>query len=134
MGEKITHLAAEYGAERTAVIHRLKRRFPEEYAKLSAAGLITCAPSEKALKARSAKLDEKWANDPAVLEYLHGNGNGNGTASGTASVTIQQVADRYNISYSTLWERVQRALRHINREKNKHDQTNNRQSASPGQD
>ncbi len=78
MGEKITHLAAEYGAERTAVIHRLKRRFPEEYAKLSAAGLITCAPSEKALKARSAKLDEKWANDPAVLEYLHGNGNGNG--------------------------------------------------------
>ena len=39
MGEKIIHMAEEYGVDRASLTQRLHRRFPEEYAKLSAAGL-----------------------------------------------------------------------------------------------
>lgn len=100
MGEKLVHLAAEYGVERTALINRLKRRYSEEYEKLTRGKLISSAPSEEALRRRTAKLDEKWANHQSVLDYLHGNG------------TLQQIADKNGITLSAMQQRVQRALRH----------------------
>ena len=118
MGEKIAHLAVEYGSERTAVVHRLKRRFPEEYAKLTAAGLISSVPSEAARKRRADAAAQRWMNDPAVLEYLNGNG------------TYHQIAEKYNLSYSTLRGRVRRAIDY-NRKNNSHDQTSNTKLTIP---
>ncbi len=135
MGEKLSHLADEYGVGNTALFHRLKRRFPEEYAKLYASGLISHAPSEAARKRRADAADERWSNDPAVLEYLHGNGIE--VVPGVVTdlrdqhpahprpITMQQVADKYGVSFSTIQKRVQRALRHIN--KTKHAQKQNPQ-------
>lgn len=125
LGEKITHMAEEYGVERATLTQRLHRRFPEEYAKLAAAGLISSVPSEAARKRRADAADERWANDPAVLEYLHGNGID--TDSGVVTdlrdqhpahprpITMQQVADKYGISLTAMRTRVQRARRHFAR-------------------
>lgn len=94
-GEKISHISEELGVEATGLTHRLRRQYPDEYARASDSGLISTGWSSRASKERA----EKTETDPAVQAYLQGKG------------TYKDIAAQYDIPWTTLYNRVQRVLK-----------------------
>ena len=87
------------GTERSALNHRLKRRFSDEFAKAADAGIISNKASKATYEDNARNKAKKLESDPAVLDYLQ---------SGEAYKTV---AERHGLTASVLYGRVQKVLK-----------------------
>lgn len=91
-GDKLSYIAERLNIDRSALNHRLKRRFPDEYETASKAGIIKRGGARRNYDARTKEMFEA----PEILAVLQ------------EGVSIRQASITFNIPLSTLHQRVQR--------------------------
>lgn len=93
-GFTIAEVAKEYGIDRSTLLRKLDRYYPEEMRQLRDTGALTKG-GYRALSAKQGDLNEV-AKHPAVIDIL------------LKGMTYQEASDKYGIPKMTLYSRVKR--------------------------